>query len=409
MTNEDANARDVEPVTSEPEVEEVDEGLELDDDTIDPQVMSEIVTYTLDWSVQSLLERIGKTFDIDPAFQRRDAWTVEKKSLYIESLMLGLPVPQIVLAEDKETRGRFIVLDGKQRLLTMKQFATPDENYKSFKLKKLAFLGEVAGGMSFADMQASLSASEYADGLLAQPVRTVVVRNWPTPAILFSIFVRLNQGSVSLSPQELRQALFPNEFTLWVNQRSRNSEPIHRARGIKGEDFRMRDAEMLLRFVAFSENLEGYAGNLRQFLDDACDLKKNGWQANGRAHFDRAALQCELAIDRTFDVFGPRAFRRYEQYGYNRRFNIAVFDLMTAIFADVKLTDEVVEARADEIRAGFESLCISDPAFQASLQVSTKTIGAVGGRIKAFGEVVSRVTGVTLEVVERAEALLSGR
>jgi hypothetical protein len=360
--------------------------------------------------VQSLLERIGKTFDIDPAFQRRDAWTVEKKSLYIESLMLGLPVPQIVLAEDKETRGRFIVLDGKQRLLTMKQFAAPDDAHRSFKLKKLAFLGDAAGGMSFAEMKSSLSASEYADGLLAQPVRTVVVRNWPTPAVLFSIFVRLNQGSVSLSPQELRQALFPNDFTLWINERSRNSKPIHEARGIKGEDFRMRDAEMLLRFVAFRENLEGYAGNLRQFLDDACDLKKNNWRNKGKAHFDEQADLCEVAIRRTFTVFGSnRAFRRYESGGYNRRFNIAVFDLMTAVFSDGTLTDDLVARHADGIRTAFERLCVENADFQASLQVSTKTIGATAGRIKAFGDEVGRATGEELDVVGRAEALLTRR
>ena len=88
----------------------------VNEDSLSTEALSDLVLYTLDWSVQSLLERIGTSFDINPSFQRRDAWNPERKSLYIESLILGLPVPQIVLAEDPTQKGRFIVLDGKQRL-----------------------------------------------------------------------------------------------------------------------------------------------------------------------------------------------------------------------------------------------------------------------------------------------------
>lgn len=175
------------------------------DESLDPalpaelnaETLSGLVSSTLDWSVQSLLERIGKTFDINPSFQRRDAWSSDRKSLYIESLLLGLPVPQIVLAEDPSAKGRFIVLDGKQRLVTMKQFAAADEHFKSFKLKGLQFVPELSN-MSYEDLQASPMYSEYADGFLAQPIRTIVIRNWGSPAVLYNIFVRLNQGSLSL-------------------------------------------------------------------------------------------------------------------------------------------------------------------------------------------------------------------
>jgi len=246
MDNEDTNAELPDEV---PDYESVEA------DSLTTDALSDLVLYTLDWSVQSLLERIGSTFDINPTFQRRDAWTLERKSLYIESLILGLPVPQIVLAEDTKRKGRFIVLDGKQRLITIKQFAAPNEQFASIELKKLEFVHELVG-MSFADMQNSLTADEHAENFLAQPIRTIVVRNWKDPAVLYQIFVRLNQGSLSLSPQELRQALYPNDFTKWINSRSASSTLIHRARRIKSADFRMRDAEMLLRFVAFQESME---------------------------------------------------------------------------------------------------------------------------------------------------------
>lgn len=377
----------------------------VEEDTLTIDSLSEMVTYTLDWSVQSLLERVGTSFDITPNFQRRDAWSPERKSLYIESLILGLPVPQIVLAEDPGKRGRFIVLDGKQRLMTMKQFAAPDDSFKSFALRKLEFANELEG-MTFAQMQSSLTAIDHAENLLAQPIRTIVVRNWHDPAVLYQVFVRLNQGSLSLSPQELRQALFPSDFTRWVNVRSAGSSPIQRARRIKHEDFRMRDAEMLLRFIAFAESIEDYRGNLRKFLDDACVAGAQTWKSTGEPYFEELAARCEKTIERTFLAFHEQnSFLRYENGSYNRRFNIAVFDLMMAVLGDESITDDEFAAHQHEIRGTFETLCEQDRVFSDSLQTTTKSMTSTSGRIVRFGDEVGALVGHPLPIVARAAAM----
>src|SRR5688500_16703592 len=76
-----------------------------------------------DWTVETILQQIDKgNIELNPDFQRREAWRTPHKSRYIESLILNVPVPQIVLAERKDKRGKFIVIDGKQRLLTLRQF-----------------------------------------------------------------------------------------------------------------------------------------------------------------------------------------------------------------------------------------------------------------------------------------------
>ncbi|EPR77069.1 hypothetical protein ADILRU_0908 [Leifsonia rubra CMS 76R] len=376
-----------------------DEGLSTED-------LSGLVLYTLDWSVQSLLERIGTTFDIAPTFQRRDAWSLDRKSRYIESLIVGLPVPQIVLAEDPDKKGRFIVLDGKQRLVTIKQFASPNDDFKSFKLRNLEFANEVEG-MTFADMQNSVTASEHAENFLAQPIRTIVLRNWTNPAVLYQVFVRLNQGSLSLSPQELRQALYPSEFTKWINTRSAKSDEIQSARRLKQEDFRMRDAEMLLRYVAFQESIETYGGNLRKFLDDACIDGARKWKVEGASYFEDLALRCETAIQRTELAFGVKnAFLRWDSDAYIRRFNIAVFDLMTAVLGDPSITNAEFEKHAPAFREAFENLCDEDQEFASRLVSTTKTPSATSGRIQRFGEAAAAIVGHDLQIVGRAEAML---
>ena len=77
--------------------------------------LSQAVIYNTDWTVETVVSQLTKDHILlNPTFQRRDAWRIDKKSRFIESLLLGLPVPQIVLAEDKDHRGQYLVLDGKR-------------------------------------------------------------------------------------------------------------------------------------------------------------------------------------------------------------------------------------------------------------------------------------------------------
>ena len=378
----------------------------IEEEEVSTEALSNLALYTLDWSVGSLLERIGGSIDIEPPFQRRDAWMQDRKSKYIESLMLGLPVPQIVLAESKTKKGQFIVLDGKQRLLTMKQFAAPDDKYRELILKKLEFLQQF-NGKSLKTIEQSDTDLEYIANFLVQPIRTIVVRNWNDPAVLYRIFVRLNQGSLTLSPQELRQALYPGPFTEWINNRSAESKEILEARRIKRPDFRMRDANMLLRFIAFSESAENYRGNLRKFLDDACTNGAVKWNQFGQDYFENMALRCEKSIKRTFESFDhSSAFYRFNGSTYNTSFSLAVYDLMTSVLGDESITDEEFLSISSDIRPLFEDLCTNNSQFRDSLISTTQSIVSMGGRIQIFGSRISELVGHDLAIMPRVNFLL---
>jgi hypothetical protein len=385
--------------------DDVSEEEEPGSSALRPEDVEDVLLYTLDWSVQSLLERVGGSFDINPSFQRRDAWTTEKKSRYIESLMLGLPVPQVVLAEDAGRKGSVIVLDGKQRLVTMKQFVDPSQQFPSFRLKQMEFLPQL-NRMNCNEIRESITENSFVENLLAQPVRTIVVRNWKSAAVLYQIFVRLNQGSLPLSPQELRQALYPGPFSSWINVRSAGSTAIHSARRLKGEDFRMRDAEMLLRGVAFHERIEDYRGNLREFLDEMCRIGNRTW-AEAAADYEQRAMQVEQSIARTEGIFGKRdSFLRYANDQYVRRFNIAVFDAMCLVLGSRELNDESLRAHSVAILQGYKELCARNMDFQDAIKSTTKTPRATANRVILFGAVVTDATGMSLDIVDRARKLL---
>src|SRR5690606_38118167 len=89
------------------------------------------VIWGTDWTTETIVNQLKKgNIDLNPKFQRRNAWSQINKSRFIESLILGLPIPQIILAEKKDLKGSYIVIDGKQRLLTIRSFFADEINYE---------------------------------------------------------------------------------------------------------------------------------------------------------------------------------------------------------------------------------------------------------------------------------------
>ena len=91
------------PTTAEPDTES-----EEDLTSLDATAFSQAVVFATDWTAETILRQLDKgNISLDPGYQRRDAWRPDRKSRFIESLLLGLPIPQLVLAEAK---GKNIVL-----------------------------------------------------------------------------------------------------------------------------------------------------------------------------------------------------------------------------------------------------------------------------------------------------------
>jgi hypothetical protein len=205
------------------------------------------------------------------------------------------------------------------------------------------------------------------------------------------VFLRLNTGSVQLSPQELRQALHPGAFSDYLDDASADSESVRKALRIRKPDFRMRDVELLLRYYAFRMRLQEYRGNLKAFLDATVELNNRSWEVNQpdiRAIYD----EFNGSIETAFEVFSSNAFFRWDGKAqrYERRFNRALFDAVMFHFADGNVRSIAVEKHANAEDA-LKRLCESDVEFVRSIQVSTKTVGATFYRIKAWGDKLGQV------------------
>ncbi len=356
------------------------------DAEVEPAQVSDAVVYSSDWTVDTILSQIQKgNINLNPRFQRRDAWSINKKSLFIESVILGLPIPQIVLAINKGTRGNYIVLDGKQRLLTLLQFTGGWEGRNNNFLLHGLKIREDLNDISYSDMKAEIDLRDDFDQFSNYTIRSVVIKNWPNADFLHTVFIRLNSKSTPLSPQELRQALFPGQFVFYINKRAGESESLKALLGITEPDFRMRDVEILLRYLAFSSYIILYRGNLKKFLDDTCESMNNSWKED-QSKIERKIVGFENAIEAAAEIFGmENVGRKWTGEKFEKDFNRAVLDVIVFYFADDRIRSAALERR-EEVIDSFKVLCANDLKFRNSIETTTKSMSSTSSRFNLWGE-----------------------
>lgn len=346
------------------------------------------VVWGMDWTTETIANQLEKgNIDINPKFQRRDAWTQEEKSRLIESLILGLPVPTIILAEMKDKKNSFVVIDGKQRLLSIKQFCSKSEEFTQLRLKKLEILSEL-DGKTMQDLAEDTRYYRFLKAFENATIRTIVIKNWPGEQFLYSVFLRLNTGSKPLSPQELRQALHPGKFLDFLDDATAESKAMMKLLRNTGADSRMRDIELALRYYGYLYNRENYNGNLREFLDETCKKMNERWEEE-QGKIKLQFIELEKSIDFCFDIFGQKqAFSKWENGEYNNRFNRALFEVFTFYFSDANVRCSLSKEKFEQ---GFCKICETDSAFMESISNTTKDLKRVEKRFRTVEELINNI------------------
>lgn len=353
-----------------------------------------LVVYSRDWTVDTILRQIEQdNIDLNPGFQRRNAWNDIKRSKLVESLIIGVPVPEIVLAEDITKKKSFIVIDGKQRLLALAGFANPTK-YPAWTKPVLKGLNtrKDLNNLTFDDI--SLQTDDYRQ-LINADIRCTVISNYKTNAVLYDIFYRLNTGSVPLSSQELRQVLNRGPFADFLISSTDINLPLHNVLKLNGPDNRLRDAEIVLRYFSFSLFGLEYGGNLTPFLDESMDRVNKDWtkyQPIINALFDELNLSTQNLID----IFGVKKVgRKYSNNAWESRFNRALFEVQAYYFA--KLTAaQIASVAAQEVTEKFEKFCGGSAEFLDSIETSTKNLERYRRRYELFQGFVNDTFGTKI-------------
>lgn len=244
-----------------------------------------------DFNISTIFSLIDNGVIQIPPFQRNYVWDEKRASKLIESLILGLPVPQIFLYE--KSKNSFYVIDGQQRLLSiyffMKQrFPTKkgkvalrevmsgtqkiedslladDEMFRNFSLKLPAVTTDSDNKLNKLKFE-TLGEYKYTFEIL-RTIRTVVIKqNEPDDdSSIYEIFNRLNTGGQNLSPQEIRMSLYYSgfyEMLMEINHDNRWRAILRQS----VPDNRLKDIEILARVFSILLAKE-YKAPMGKFLN----------------------------------------------------------------------------------------------------------------------------------------------
>lgn len=281
------------------EEEENEQPFDAEKIRVDQQMLS--VKYMLELMDQNLIE-------LNPGYQRRRVWKDNKrKSLLIESLMLRIPIPAFYFYENED--GQYQVIDGQQRLTTIKEFVNGE-----FRLSGLEYLGKEYNKRRFKDLD-----TKYIQRIYRTQIAVNILDARSPKNVIYDIFRRVNTGGINLNPQEMRNAICKQEVRDFLVKSTRNENYLKATRE-RVKDDRMDSQELVLRFYAFykaydyeKDILHYDYPNIAAMLDDAIeDLNK--MQSERR---EELFEKFDLAMERSYEAFGKYAFSKIQRDGRN--------------------------------------------------------------------------------------------
>jgi uncharacterized protein with ParB-like and HNH nuclease domain len=244
--------------TSKDEKVEIEDEFGEEEETL-PYKYS-ITSYGADYTIDSLVKRLKEGTIFAPPFQRDFVWTLRQASRFIESLLLGLPVPGIFLSKEQKTQ-KLLVIDGQQRLRTLYYFYEGifDKTKCQFALTGVQ---SEFNGLTYKSLK-DKDRRRLDDSILHA---TIVKQDEPSDdqSSIYHIFERLNTGGSQLQPQEIRTCIYNGKFVDLLGKLNQNSA----WRSTFGKiHSRMRDRELILRFLALYFNLGAYKKPMKGFLN----------------------------------------------------------------------------------------------------------------------------------------------
>lgn len=219
------------------------------------QVLQKQVEYdTKDFTLELLLSKFERGDFFIPDYQRQYIWKPSNKTLFIESVLLGLPIPFMFFAGCAD--GRLEIIDGAQRMQTLREFVLG--KLKLAKLPKLKLLD----GFTFSDLSTATQRK-----FLNRTFRVVVLDEKTTPDIRQDLFNRINTSGVKASDSEVRRGSFPGRLTNFIEECCKNELfialcPISRSKAVRQERF-----ELVLRFFAYLYNYKSFEHDVNPFLN----------------------------------------------------------------------------------------------------------------------------------------------
>ncbi|UDI90605.1 DUF262 domain-containing protein [Pseudomonas sp. IAC-BECa141] len=339
----------------------------------------EISSWGADLSFRELISRYDDNELVKPELQRNYVWDKSEASRFIDSILLGLPVPSIFLAKTNDEK--LLIIDGYQRLMTVRDYVkgifTKDSSM--FKLSKSDKIHERWKGKSFLELQ-----PEEQRKIRNTTIHAIVfMQKSPTDGdtSLFQVFERINSGGRSLLPQEIRNCVYQGPFNSLLFELNKDVT-WRQLWGREEADSRMRDMECILRFFAISD----LASQDSTIAPSRISLKKYLNQYMGlhnRLDYCEAFRNRFLsAIRYIYDHIGIEAFHNLSPSNPERvvpAFSATVFDSVM-IAVDIGMRRNIARDFGESLSARRKK-ALQDKSLQNYLSFETMRTETIRNRV----------------------------
>jgi Protein of unknown function DUF262 len=217
----------------------------------------DVKEFTIEILVQKYLNNLEQDDNeiYIPSYQREFVWDKLRQSKFIESIILGLPVPYIFTADNAD--GRLEIVDGSQRIRCLANYLTDN-----LKLGGLEILNKI-NGLSFKMLNPARQRK-----INNATLRMIVLSDKSDEDSRFMLFERINTGSDLLNDMEKRRGIYQGKFTEFLTVCAANPKFNKVTKFTESTRKRREPEELVLRFFAFSEKYQKFSGNLNEFLNN---------------------------------------------------------------------------------------------------------------------------------------------
>ncbi|AGM24843.1 DUF262 domain-containing protein [Spiroplasma chrysopicola] len=276
----------------------------------------------IDFTINELCTMIKEGDLIIPNFQRKLVWDKFRKSKFIESLLMGFPIPNIFFSETE--KNKYWIVDGLQRITTAKDYING-----KFALSSKETINEKWRNLSFSNLS-----EEEKRRIKRTLIRTIIIKQVipkNSNDSIFGLFERINTGSVPLNSQEIRNAIYAGPFNDLLNEIAETEIWKKMYKGKDIVDIRMLDAEVILRYFGLKNIvINSPPGlppkiNLKEVLNECMKNYKN-IDPNNKKIFKEEFIDL---LELIYNFLGAKAFYRYEKKEkmlIPKSFNTSVFD-----------------------------------------------------------------------------------
>lgn len=334
-----------------------------------------------------------------PGFQRNFVWDIKRASKLIESIIIGLPIPQIFLYE--ESRNRFLVIDGQQRLMSIfyfwkgrfprkekrnelrrvfdeeghipKAILDNDEFFVKFKLQLPENLPHNPNKLNKLTYE---GLGELQTTFHLRTIRNVIIKQSSPEgddSAMFEIFNRLNSGGVNLKPQEIRTSLYHSAFYSMI-YRLNAKTAWRNVLGVEMPDLNMKDCEILLRGFAMLISGRVYTPSMTKFLNEFSRKMKT--VSPERLEYLETLF---LSFLNACAELPPKTF-----YASQGRFNISIFESVFSAVCEAPF--KVLGLVQEKVRPELVDALKRDPAFMEATQKATADSSNVEKRLRIARE-----------------------